>query len=136
MFRSVTVLWFLVGTALAVAPGSAEAGDPPALSDLKKARVETARLAYEASFQALNAGKVDAERVYLWSVRLLEAQRDLSDKEAERLTALEGHLDRMKGLRKVAEARYKLGQTHQGEVFAADYYIAEAEIWLARVKAR
>jgi outer membrane protein TolC len=66
----------------------------------------------------------------------LEAQQDSSDKKADRLAALEGHLGRMKDLRKITEERYTLGHAIQADVLAADYYIAEATLWLAQAKTK
>ena len=60
----------------------------------------------------------------------MEAQRDSSDNNANRVAAVEAHHARMAELRKWAEARYQAGQTTHAEVLGADYYIAEADQWL------
>jgi hypothetical protein len=136
MFRRAIILALVVGVASVGEPSQARADEPPSVADLMKAKADTARRAYEASVAALATGKADAERVYLWSHRLLEAQQDSSDKKADRLAALEGHLARMKDLRKLTEERYKQGVAIQADALAADYYIAEATLWLARAKTK
>jgi hypothetical protein len=136
MFRQATVLALVVGVASMGEPSQARADEPPSVADLMKAKVETARRGYEASVAALATGKADAEKVYLWSRRLLEAQQDSSDKKADRLAALEGHLGRMKDLRKIAEERYRQGAAIHADVVATDYYVAEAALWLAQAKTK
>jgi hypothetical protein len=136
MFRRAIVLALVVGLAAMGEPPRARADDPSSVADLMKAKADTARRAYEASVAALATGKADAEKVYLWSRRLLEAQQDSSDKKADRLAALEGHLGRMKDLRKISEERYKQGAAIHADVVATDYYVAEATLWLAQAKTK
>jgi hypothetical protein len=136
MFRRAAVLVLIVGLASLAAPSRAQADESPSVADLMKAKAETARRAYEAAVEALAAGKADAERVYLWSRRLLEAEQDSSDKKADRLTALEEHHSRMKDLWKVTQERYKQGHAIFADVVATDYYVAEATLWLARAKTK
>ena len=103
-----------------------------ARGDLVAAKLKAARLVYEAMAKGLREGgeQVNADRLHLWSRRWMEAQRDASPKKADRIAALEAHRDRMKELRKTAEQRYKAGQSSHADVLAADFYIAEAELWL------
>jgi hypothetical protein len=74
------------------------------------------------------------EDVYLWSVRWLNAQRDLASRKEEEMAALEDHLRRMQNLQRrvAALARELMSPT---EVQAAEYYRLEAELWLAQAKA-
>lgn len=102
--------------------------------DLTAAKLKAARLVYEAMVKELHEGRgqVDADRLYLWSRRWMEAQRDASPKKADQIAALEAHRDRMKDLRKMAEQRYKAGQGSHAEVLCVDFYLAEAELWLSK----
>ena len=104
---------------------------PPARQDLAAAKSDAAKATYEASFKALREGKGDAERVYLWSRRWMEAQRGVSQKKADVIAALEAHRDRMKALSKLTEQRYKAGQGSHADVLGVNYYIVEAELWLS-----
>jgi hypothetical protein len=72
--------------------------------------------------------------VYNWSVRWLNAQRDLSSKKDDQIAALDGHLQRMKDLEKRVAALS--GQVSELEASAAEFYRVEAELWLAREKAK
>jgi RNA polymerase sigma factor (sigma-70 family) len=76
-----------------------------AVAGLKKARLEAARKAYRHVWSYYQAGGYDEEVVYRWSVRLLQAQRAVAGKEADRVAASRAHLDRMKALEKMAPER-------------------------------
>lgn len=116
-----------------VVVGAAPAADTAALA---KTKVAAAKTTYEVTVKAFAEGKADAEKVYLWSRRWMEAQRDVSGKQPDRVAAVEAHLERMKELRKTAEARYRIAQAPPADVLGADFSIAEAELWLAQVKAK
>ncbi|HJZ58680.1 MAG TPA: efflux RND transporter periplasmic adaptor subunit [Gemmataceae bacterium] len=107
----------------------------PADPELAKAKRETAGAAYKATFKAFQDGRADTEKVYLWSRRWMEAEQDAGEKKADRIAAVEAHLDRMKELRKLAEARYQAGQSTHADVLGVDFYLAEARLWLAQAKA-
>jgi outer membrane protein TolC len=102
---------------------------------LAAAKLKAARATYEAALKAFAGGKSDPEKVYLWSRRWMEARRDRAAKKADRVAAVEAHRDRMKELRKTAEARYRAGQLPLADVLGVDFYIAEAELWLAQAGA-
>ena len=84
--------------------------------------------------QAGQAG-ARAEDIYTWSVRGLNAQLDLSSKKADHISAFDDHLHRMQDLGKVVQTRLKVGIGSSMDAAAADFYIAEAELWFAREKA-
>jgi RNA polymerase sigma factor (sigma-70 family) len=83
-------------------PGQEIAGTPAAL---RKARFAAARKAFDKVWAQYRLGLRDEEQVYCWSVRVLEAERAVAAKKAERVTALERHLSRMKELEKAAPDR-------------------------------
>ena len=128
-----------VGVALGLLVGRAgvavAAGDP-APTDLVQAKVKAAEVAYKAVVADYQNGRSDAEKVYLWSRRLAEAQQELSGKKADQVAAVEAHGQRMKDLCKTAEQRYRTGNAPHAEVLGAEFYNAEAALWLARAKAK
>ncbi len=107
------------------------------LAALAKARVNHARKVYEGVMQAMpqtrqSRGEVvpsgRPEDAYLWSVRWLNAQRDMSSDKEGQVTALEGHLARMKELQQLlARMSGHLLPSLWAEE-APNYYVTEAEI--------
>jgi outer membrane protein TolC len=116
--------------------GAVVAAGPSVLADLVQAKVKAAEAAYKAAAGDYQNGRSDAEKVYLWSRRLAEAQQELSGKKADQVAAVEAHGQRMKGLGKMAEQRYRTGIAPRSEVLGAEFYNAEAALWLARAKAQ
>ena len=109
-------------------------------TDIKKlaqAQVDAAHRAYDVAmklWKQLQPG-VKPEDVYTWSVRWLNAQRDLSSKQEDHLSALNAHLQRMQEQAKVAKALWQAGVGSPLDSVAADYYLTEAEFWLAQARA-
>ena len=116
------------------------AADMPALL---KARVALAEKAYRAAFEGLTRTKrignvliqetERPEEVYVWSVRWLQAQRDLSAKPEDRIAALEAHLKRMMELKKQVEMLSR-DLMPLPRVDEAEWYRLEAQLWLAKAK--
>jgi len=73
------------------------------------------------------------EDVYTWSVRWLTAQRDLSSKPEERITALEAHLKRMTELQNRIKSLNKDLLQPRAEA-EAEWYRLEAQLWVAKEK--
>jgi len=75
------------------------------------------------------------EDVYTWSIRWLKAQRDLSTKHEDHVAALEAHLKRMSELQNRVKQVSKdlLPPRAESE---AEWYRLEAQLWLAKEKAR
>jgi RNA polymerase sigma factor (sigma-70 family) len=109
---------------------------------LLQARPGLAQKGYEASFEELQqttrlgnvlvvVGKPD--QVYRWSIRWLQAERDLNPKGPGHLAALEAHLKRMIELEKRVEMlnRALLPNTQKLE---AEWYVLEARLWLEQAK--
>jgi hypothetical protein len=132
----------LVG-ALSAQQAKQNAADPPkedAGTDTKKlaqARVEGAHKAYRVAAQSWKSAQPGAkpEDLYIWSVRWLNAQRDLSSKKEAQLSALSEHHKRMQELSQIAGAFTKTGLGSPLDSPAADFYLREAELWLAQAKA-
>lgn len=117
------------GTAFALsAPSKAPADAPNA-----EARLEAARTTFELLAADFRAGKLhDTDRLYAWSRRILESQRELDD---DRVAALEAHLGRMGDLKEIARTLFEAGQTSRANVTALEFYRLEAESWLENAKA-
>jgi hypothetical protein len=110
---------------------------------LLKARAAAAEKAYRNAVEGLTrtqkVGNVliqiteSPEEVYTWSVRWLEAQRDLSAKHEDQVAALEAHLKRMTELQKQIKALAKdvVPRIKEDE---AEWYRLEAQLWLAKAK--
>jgi hypothetical protein len=112
---------------------------------LLKARVDAARKAYGAAREALEQSKrIDGsillvgkpEEVYTWSVRWLSGQQDMSAKKEDRVAALEDHLKRMKELQHRVTKQNQGGLVSSVEIAATAWYVAEAELCLAKEKAK
>lgn len=111
---------------------------------LLKTRLDAAKAAYKGAWESLgmvrrNGNTItnlgNPEEVYTWSVRLLNAQLDMSDKRDEHIAALEEHIQRMNELQKKVTAMAPdllQGWTKS----AAEWYLAEAELRLAKEKAK
>jgi hypothetical protein len=111
---------------------------------LLKARVAVADKAYHEAWEEFGRtqriGNVlvligKPEDVYTWSVRLLQAQRDVSTKHEEHIAALEAHLKRVTDLQNRVKmaAKELLSPRAESE---AEWYRLEAQLWLAKETAK
>jgi RNA polymerase sigma factor (sigma-70 family) len=117
----------------------------PQVAALTKAKTDAAHKAYDEAMQLLQQtrrmGSVifllgKSEDVYTWSVRWMAAEREAkSDKEGE-AAALANHLKRMKDLEQVVKKLRGGGLVTSLDPLAVEYYIKEAEVWLARAKGK
>jgi hypothetical protein len=105
------------------------AGAQPAEGDPGERRVELARLAYLDAVTSLELGVATPETVYLWSNRWLRAQREAAPRG--NADAVRAHLDRMTALRADVEPLIATGVLPAVTKVALDYYVAEAEFWVA-----
>jgi hypothetical protein len=77
--------------------------------------------------------------VYTWSVRWMQAQRDLAQTREERIAACTEHQKRMKDLRESVRTLVKGGEfapLPPSEEAAAEWYLAEAELWLLKERGK
>jgi len=102
--------------------------------ELAKAKVDAARKAYLSIAQEFLEGKATVEQVHQWSVRWLNAQRDVSSKKPDQITALEGHIARMQQLEKDAKEKYEGRRGPVSDMFAAEYHRVDAELTLSKTK--
>jgi len=118
--------WFAVLLCLAAA---ARVGADSSVAAARKARVDAAAKVVALVEAQYKTGQADAERVYVWSVRWCDAQRDAKGNLPQ--AAAQEHLKRMTALEALAQQRYASGSASAAEKAMAEFYRAEAEDWLA-----
>ena len=102
---------------------------------LLRRRIDAAHRAYKESMDLYREGRTrDVDRIYRWSERWLHAEQELNDKKADRITAAEGHLRRMKQLEDLVKNVYKAGAAAPIELPAVEYYRLDAEVALSKAK--
>ena len=83
-----------------------------------------------------------AEAYHTWSIRLMEAERDVAaaaggaDRDAAVRRAAQQHLDRMAARSKRIEDLYKAGHAMFDDVLTYRYFVAEAQQWLESTAAK
>ncbi len=125
----------LLGLALAafsVAPSPPDT--PPKLSPLAEARYKAAARQFEEVWAYYRQSRTDSFLTYYWSRLVLESQQDLSDAKADRIAAMEAHLERMKRLEALVLKVRKLGFGFSTDVGATAYYRLEADRWLEKAR--
>src|SRR5262249_44690917 len=91
-------------------PPAAIPPDPvAAIGALLQARHRAARKQFDETWIYYKQARTDAFPVYVWSHFVLQTQFDLGDKQADRIAALEAHLDRMKRLEELLKKVRRLG---------------------------
>jgi hypothetical protein len=108
----------------------APSAEPSKIESLGKARHEAAVKQYDETWAYFKQARIDSYQVYVWSRLVLDCRRDMAQKPAERITALEEHLDRMNKLETLITRVRRLGFGRSYDVGAAAYYRLEAEYWL------
>src|SRR5262249_39055304 len=106
------------------------------LQKLLKERVEVAETEVKDLTENVQAGRGSPETLFEPSVRLLVAQRELTDNKADQLAAYEAHLKRMKEIEKISKALFDAGRISRIQFSPVRYHRLEAEIWLERAKAK
>jgi hypothetical protein len=109
----------------------------------RKAKLDAARKTYELILKQKygltntnSKGQIDIDHVVRWSRNWLDAERDLSARKEDHLVAHQAHLKRMKALQEQVRTVLKAGLGSPTDASAMDYYLAEAELWLAMEKAK
>jgi len=103
-----------------------------------KEKLHASNNAYEiawAQFKPFDLSKGDGEKVYRWSRRWMEAQRDMATNKIENLAAIKAHFDRMRRLEEEVQ-NYARGTIPFQQMEATRFYRAEAEAWLAEEKSK
>ena len=113
------------------------------LQALLKTKLDLAKKGYADSLPGVTEIKrvekitisvVKPVEVYTWSVHWLKAERDMSDKKEGHIAALEPHLKRSENL-EIRVKKLVPELLPQSDATAA-FWVAEAEVWLAKEKAK
>jgi hypothetical protein len=123
----------LAGLSFAPAALEKQANERPPLAEL---RCQAAHKQFDLIWQYYQQSRVESFDVYLWSRLLLDSRQAISTKPAERIAALEEHLEHMKKLETLVKKIRRLGFGRSSDVGASEYYRIEAECWLTDVKSR
>ena len=134
-FSAPLALLLVLLSAAAVGSGP-DPGTDATLGRLGKQRRDAARRTYEALWANYRERLASEDTLYRWSLRWLEAERQLTDRPADQAAAAAGHWERMRALERLMGNLQRAGQATVQEVSAAEFYRAEAEIWLLQAKAR
>jgi hypothetical protein len=135
MTRYWVLLALLLGF-LSAGPAGA-APDPETANTLARLAVQrrdAARRTYEALWLDYRERRAPEDLLYRWSLRWLEADRELSDQQADRVAAYQGHFERMRDLDRIIRRLHGSGQITIEEASATEYYRVEAELWLLKAK--
>ncbi len=123
--------------------GAAAQGKPKstvyqaAVEKLEKMVVE-AGAAYKANLAEFDAENATMDSVYDWSVRWMRAAQFRAPNDQLNAAATREHLIRMLDLQKKIASLYKVDPRggDEAKVRAANFYVAEAERWLAEAEVR
>jgi hypothetical protein len=110
--------------------------DPRPSFEAARVRREAAQAVYEGYWKETRAGRGSVEKVYEWSCHWRDAARTTQTSPAERVALAEAHLSRMRELQKPIKERYSEGRIPAWELWATEFYIAEAELLLSAAKAK
>ena len=133
----------VVGVALAAARWCAfaadEKGDRAPRAANAKSRRDAAKKVYEGAWESHvqdpGQGPGNVEFYHDWSVRWMQAERDLGRTKAEQISAVEAHLKRMQFWKEMMDKNRQLGQETSYGPKAAEFFRIEADDWLAAAKA-
>jgi hypothetical protein len=99
---------------------------------LATVRHAAALKSYQSQLDRFKEGEVALEAVYTWSLKLMEARRDLAGTPGDRVAAAEAHRKRMGVLQTYAQAAIQRGGCVDRSQFdAINYYVLEADYWVA-----
>lgn len=135
MHRSSALLAIVLGILAAGPVRAAPDADTAArLARLAVERRDAARRTYLTQWTDYRERRASGDSLYRWSVRWLEAERRLSDQQADVVAAFRGHWERMRDLERLISRLQSSGQVTIDEVSAAQFYRAEAEVWYLQAK--
>ncbi|HXG08981.1 MAG TPA: RNA polymerase sigma factor [Gemmataceae bacterium] len=106
------------------------------LQGLLKARLQAAKTEVETRTQEFQAGRCRLDIMLAALERLLRAELEMSDRKADRITAYQGNLTRLKQIEDTCQALFQAGRLGTSDMAQATYARLEAEILLERAKAQ
>ena len=116
----------------------------PRTADLIRERIKVAREAYAEAERLIphpqgltnvsNNGQFYSSQFPLWSLRWMEAERDLNDAKPARIAALQGHIGRMTAWEKLAVEliNHESSGLNSQSLATARFHRLQAEYWIAR----
>lgn len=107
--------------------------EPASLAD---ARVQAGEKAFDMAWLYYSENRVDSEKVYRWSRRLLEASREAATDKADHVAACQAHLGRIKKLEAKIRKIRNLGFGNSLDVVEVEYFRKEGDLWLAEAGAK
>jgi hypothetical protein len=132
--RSRSVVLGLLLAGLSFAPAPAPEPEPAQPAPLAEARYQAALKQFDLVWSYYQQARIDSYQVYVWSRLILDSRRAMTARPADRIAALEEHLDRMKRLEGLIRKVRRLGFGLSYDVGATEYYHLEAEAWLAEAR--
>jgi RNA polymerase sigma factor (sigma-70 family) len=106
-----------------------------AMKALLKEQLEAAQTETDARWKEFLAGRGTLDIAMHASQRLLQAEMELSHSKADFIAALEAHLQRMKDVETVNQARFDAGRIPLQDLAQSRFNRVRAALWLERYKA-
>jgi hypothetical protein len=106
------------------------------MKSLLQEQLDAARREARARWEWFMQGRGTLEFYLNSSERLLEAERSLSSKEADRIAALENHWKRMRNVETVNRERFELQRIPVQDFMESRFYRVQAEIRLENAKSQ
>ncbi len=124
--RTLSAVGFLMAVVVA-GFGFAAPEDSPGPDRGAQGRLTTARDAFKAIDQMRGAGQhIDSLKHYVWSRRLMEAERECAGSKADRIAATKAHLDRIEKLISDIKLQYEHSEVSRLEFLDTLYHYNEA----------
>jgi len=90
---------------------------------------------FKIRVERLLEGRDPTHTIFGSSLRVLEAERELSTKKGDQIVAFENHWHRMKGVEKLVQLKSEAGSGATQDVAETRFYRLQAEVWMERAKA-
>lgn len=127
---------FLAGVLMGQSASQRAKTEPPSAAARLAAAERVCQILHDQESGAPR-GHQGVEHTYLWSMRRMEAQRDVDAARGDRFSALEAHLQRMREIEtRTAELYKKPGVVSKFDFASTQFYVAEAEELLARERGK
>jgi RNA polymerase sigma factor (sigma-70 family) len=105
------------------------------LKPLLKERYQAASVEMESRYKDFVAGRGTLDILFGSSRRLLEAERELSDRKADQIAALERRWKILRAVEQLNQARFNAGRIPIHDLAVSRFHRLDAEIMLERAKA-
>jgi RNA polymerase sigma factor (sigma-70 family) len=109
---------------------------PLKTKELLKTQYETAAGVADARWREFQAGRGTLEFLLESLRQLADAERDLSERKADHVAALERHVRRLRDIEKVNEERFNAGRIYIHDVWEPRYHRVHTELALERLKSQ